>query len=38
MSNKSIATIATMGIDIGNNSFHVVGLDRRDTIVQRQKW
>src|SRR5258708_38449670 len=29
MSNKSIATIATMGIDIGKNSFHVVGLDRR---------
>jgi hypothetical protein len=28
MSNKSIATIATMGIDIGKNSFHVVGLDR----------
>jgi hypothetical protein len=27
MSNKSIATIATMGINIGNNSFHVVGLD-----------
>jgi transposase len=29
MSNKSNATIATMGIDIGKNSFHVVGLDRR---------
>jgi len=27
MSNKSITTIATMGIDIGKNSFHVVGLD-----------
>ena len=26
MSNKSNATIATMGIDIGKNSFHVVGL------------
>jgi len=25
MSNKSIATVATMGIDIGKNSFHVVG-------------
>jgi hypothetical protein len=37
MSNKSIATIATMGIDIGKNSFHVVGLDRRgamDSFVQ----
>jgi len=38
MSNKSIATIATMGIDIGKNSFHVVGLDRRGAIVLRQKW
>jgi hypothetical protein len=36
MSNKSIATIATMGIDIGKNSFHVVGLDQ--PIVLRQKW
>jgi transposase len=38
MSNKSIATIATMRIDIGENSFHVVGLDRRGAIVLRQKW
>ena len=38
MSNKSIATITTMGIDIGKNSFHVVGLDRRGAIVLRQKW
>jgi len=38
MSNKSIATIATMGIDIGENSFHVAGLDRRGAIVLRQKW
>ncbi len=38
MSNKSIATIATMSIDIGKNSFHVVGLDRRGAIVLRQKW
>jgi transposase len=37
MSNKSIATIATMGIDIGKNSFHVVALDRRGAIVLRQK-
>jgi hypothetical protein len=27
-----------MGIDIGKNSFHVVGLDRRGAIVLRQKW
>jgi len=38
MSNKSNATIATMGIDIGKNSFHVVGLDQRGAIVLRQKW
>src|SRR5258707_6944069 len=38
MSNKSIATIATMGIDIGKNSLHVVGLDQRGGIVLRQKW
>jgi hypothetical protein len=29
---------ATMGIDIGKNSFHVVGLDQRGAIVPRQKW
>jgi transposase len=38
MSKKSIATIATMGIDIGKNSFHVVRLDQRGAIVLRQKW
>src|ERR1700745_1355555 len=37
MSNKSIASVATMGIDIGKNSFHVVGLDRRGAIVVRQR-
>jgi hypothetical protein len=38
MSNKSNANVATMGIDIGKNSFHVVGLDQRGAIVLRQKW
>ena len=38
MSNKSDSTVATMGIDIGKNSFHVVGLDQRGAIVLRQKW
>jgi transposase len=38
MSNKSTPIVATMGIDIGKNSFHVVGLDRRGAIVLRQKW
>jgi hypothetical protein len=31
-------TIAVIGIDIGKNSFHVVGLDRGGAIVLRQKW
>jgi transposase len=30
--------IAVVGIDIGKNSFHVVGLDTRGAIVLRQKW
>jgi transposase len=38
MSNKSTASVATMGIDIGKNSFHVVGLDERGAIVLRLKW
>ena len=38
MSKQSNPTVATMGIDIGKNSFHVVGLDQRGAIVLRQKW
>ena len=38
MSNKSNSPVATMGIDIGKNAFHVVGLDRRGAIVLRQRW
>src|SRR4030088_1437660 len=38
MANKSNPTVATMGIDIGKNSFHVVGLDQRGAIVLRQRW
>jgi transposase len=38
MSNKSTPTVATIGIDIGKNSFHVVGLDQHGAIVLRQKW
>jgi transposase len=33
----TIAPVATMGIDIGKNSLHVVGLDRRGAIVLRRK-
>src|SRR5271155_67364 len=37
MFNQTNSTVATMGIDIGKNSFHVVGLDQRGAIVLRQK-
>src|SRR6202051_4759671 len=32
------SAIALIGIDIGKNSFHIVGLDGRGAIVLRQKW
>jgi transposase len=32
------SAIAAVGVDIGKNSFHVVGLDQRGAIVLRQKW
>ena len=32
------SAIAVVGIDIGKNSFHVVGLNERGMIVLRQKW
>jgi len=38
MSQKPNTTIAVVGIDIGKNSFHVVGHDERGAIVLRQKW
>jgi transposase len=38
MSQQLNATIAVIGIDIGKNSFHFVGLDARGSIVLRQKW
>src|SRR5436190_1470047 len=38
MSEKLNSAIAVIGIDIGKNSFHVVGLDARGAIVLRQKW
>ena len=31
------STIATIGIDVGKNSFHLVGLDRRSAIVLQLK-
>jgi transposase len=38
MSQTLKTVIAVVGIDIGKNSFHVVGLDQRGAIVLRQKW
>ena len=38
MSQKINTVIAVIGIDIGKNSFHIVGLDKRGAIVLRQKW
>ena len=32
------SAVAVIGIDIGKNSFHIVGLDQRGAIVLRQKW
>jgi hypothetical protein len=38
MSHKLNSAIAVIGIDIGKNAFHLVGLDKRGAIVLRQKW
>ena len=38
MSQNINSAVAVIGIDIGKNSFHVVGLDDRGAIVLRQKW
>jgi transposase len=37
-SNRKTAVLSVIGIDIGKNSFHVVGQDQRGAIVLRQKW
>ena len=31
-------SVANMGIDVGKNSFHVVGLDQHGAIIVRQRW
>ncbi len=36
-SNSAAATTATIGIDLGKNTFHLVGLDRRGAIVLQLK-
>ena len=38
MARTTHKAIAVIGIDIGKNSFHVVGQDDRGAIVLRQKW
>jgi transposase len=38
MSRNSNTPITIVGIDIGKNSFHLIGLDQRGAIVLRQKW
>ena len=37
-STASDRTVATIGIDIGKNTFHLVGLDERGSIVLRRKF
>ena len=38
MSQKLNSVIAVIGIDIGKNSFHLIGQNKRGAIVLRQKW
>jgi len=38
MSQNLKTAVAVIGIDIGKNTFHVIGLDGRGAIVLRQKW
>src|SRR5262249_40566055 len=38
MSQTLNSKIAAIGIDIGKNSFHIVGQDQRGALVLRQKW
>jgi hypothetical protein len=34
---KTLEPIATIGVDLGKNTFHLVGLDKRGAIVLQQK-
>jgi transposase len=38
MSQTFNAAVSVVGIDIGKNSFHIVGHDERGAIVLQQKW
>jgi transposase len=37
MPRKSQGAVAVLGIDIGKNVFHLIGLNKRGAIVLRQK-
>ena len=37
MPTAPLQNVASLGIDIGKNSFHLIGLDARGAIVLRQK-
>jgi hypothetical protein len=36
-SQKTLEPIATIGVELGKNTFHLVGLDKRGAIVLQQK-
>src|SRR5919109_3638723 len=40
MSHQAASTevVATIGIDLGKNTFHVIGFDKKGAIILRQKW
>ena len=38
MSQKLDTSPTVIGIDIGKNSFHIVGQNQRGAVVLRQKW
>jgi hypothetical protein len=35
---RHFAAIAVIGIDIGKNSFHIIGQNQRGSLVLRLKW
>ena len=37
MTHQSSKIVTTLGIDIGKNSFHLIGLDKRGAVVLRRK-
>ena len=37
ISQNTFATIGTIGIDVGKNTFHLIGLNNRGAIVLQQK-